>query len=129
MVEAIPNASIETTEYECSVCSEYLQPEGDHIPINLPCGHCYCLVCVESIRKQARQSGTPYFYCPECRGVQSVDAQLAKSYKLIEILQRNVNSSLKENRSPFVDLTNVVGPAEMSPDDGSFSTKRKRGRS
>jgi hypothetical protein len=88
-------AMIPTTNLECSVCHDLFQD-----PRNLPCGHTFCLQCLQKILQAAvtpNGNGTvDKIPCPECRTLFSVGSQklqdLPKNYILA-----NLMSSLSAN--------------------------------
>ncbi|XP_029308795.1 E3 ubiquitin/ISG15 ligase TRIM25-like [Cottoperca gobio] len=57
---AATTISIEQDQFCCSVCLEVLRD-----PVTIPCGHSYCLDCIEDYWNRAKQKGQ--YSCPQCR--------------------------------------------------------------
>ncbi|XP_072553404.1 E3 ubiquitin/ISG15 ligase TRIM25-like [Salminus brasiliensis] len=67
-------------ELSCAIC---LQLYDD--PVSLPCGHSYCLACVQSSQKSEQPGGQPR--CPECRKEYSGLETLLRNFKLNGIVE------------------------------------------
>ena len=66
----VPQSGGETSE--CPVCMDsYAAPPSQHVPMNLPCGHSVCKLCIskmQTVALQQRRGGEPpKVRCPECR--------------------------------------------------------------
>lgn len=80
------------TEEEAFVCSVCLDTLKD--PATLPCGHSYCLACIQSHwdRKDIKGQHS----CPQCRQVFNPRPSLAKSTVLVEAMEKLRTSSFKQ---------------------------------
>ncbi|XP_030633901.1 finTRIM family, member 86 [Chanos chanos] len=68
-------------EFVCSVCLEVLRD-----PATLPCGHTYCLLCIQKHWDQGTSKGE--CYCPQCRQVFNPRPTLARSTVLMEAMEK-----------------------------------------
>nr|XP_023689230.1 tripartite motif-containing protein 16-like protein [Paramormyrops kingsleyae] len=68
-------------EFNCSVCLETL-----HEPATLPCGHTYCLPCIQS--HWDRGEAKKVYSCPQCRQTFSPRPRLAKNTLLVEAMEK-----------------------------------------
>ncbi|KAK7882835.1 hypothetical protein WMY93_029009 [Mugilogobius chulae] len=93
--------------FTCSVCLETLRD-----PATLPCGHSYCLVCIQNHWDKKDSQGQ--FSCPQCRQVFNPRPSLAKSTLLVEAMEKLRTNSLKQNAPPslpiYVDVLPADGP-------------------
>uniref|UniRef100_A0A3B4C1B8 Tripartite motif containing 25 n=1 Tax=Pygocentrus nattereri TaxID=42514 RepID=A0A3B4C1B8_PYGNA len=67
-------------ELSCAIC---LQLYND--PVSLPCGHSYCLACVQTSQKSDLPGGQPR--CPECRQEYDGLESLLRNFKLCGIVE------------------------------------------
>ncbi|XP_042353418.1 E3 ubiquitin/ISG15 ligase TRIM25 [Plectropomus leopardus] len=92
--------SIEQEQFCCSVCLEVLRD-----PVTIPCGHSYCLDCIEDYWNRAKQKGQ--YSCPQCRQVFNPRPLLSRNTVLGEVLE-------KVQRSGFQAATqNLAKPEEV----------------
>ncbi|XP_051944249.1 tripartite motif-containing protein 16-like protein isoform X1 [Hippocampus zosterae] len=54
--------SVEQDQFSCSVCLEVLRD-----PVTIPCGHSYCLSCIEDYWSRVKPQKAPQYSCPQCR--------------------------------------------------------------
>ncbi|XP_034459737.1 finTRIM family, member 86 isoform X2 [Hippoglossus hippoglossus] len=87
-------ASVWTEEetFVCSVCLDTLKD-----PATLPCGHSYCLACIQSHWDKRDRMGE--YSCPQCRQVFSPRPSLAKSTVLVEAMEKLRTNSFKQSFS------------------------------
>ncbi|KAM8838426.1 E3 ubiquitin/ISG15 ligase TRIM25-like [Synchiropus picturatus] len=78
---AATTISIEEDQFCCSVCLEVLRD-----PVTIPCGHSYCLACIQDYwsRDRAREQ----YSCPQCRQVFRPRPLLSRNTVLGEVLER-----------------------------------------
>lgn len=74
------NISVTESQFRCPVCLDILND-----PVSIPCGHTYCMVCMNSYWDQA-ESG-PYS-CPQCRETFSPRPVLRRNTVLAEVVEK-----------------------------------------
>lgn len=90
--------------FVCSVCLETLKD-----PATLPCGHSYCLVCIQSHWDKIGSKGQ--YSCPQCRQVFSARPSLSRSTVLVEAMEKLRANSLKQNPMPiYLEVLPEAGP-------------------
>jgi len=85
---AATTISIEQYQFSCSVCLEVLRD-----PATIPCGHSYCLDCIEGYWNGAKQKGQ--YSCPQCRQVFNVRPLLSRNTVLGEVVEKFQRSELQ----------------------------------
>ncbi|KAL3057075.1 hypothetical protein OYC64_007540 [Pagothenia borchgrevinki] len=85
----------EEETFVCSVCLDTLKN-----PATLPCGHSYCLACIQSHWDKGNRKGE--FSCPQCRQVFNPRPSLAKSTVLVEAMEKLRTNSLRQSSSKAV---------------------------
>ncbi|XP_075957163.1 finTRIM family, member 86 [Anarhichas minor] len=85
----------EEETFVCSVCLDTLKD-----PATLPCGHSYCLACIQSHWDKRDSKGQ--CSCPQCRQVFNPRPSLAKSTVLAECIEKLRTNSLKRSLSTAV---------------------------
>ncbi|XP_023256337.1 E3 ubiquitin/ISG15 ligase TRIM25-like [Seriola lalandi dorsalis] len=110
------------TEEETFVCSVCLDTLKD--PATLPCGHSYCLACIQSHWDKGHSKGQ--HSCPQCRQVFNPRPSLAKSTVLVEAMEKLRTNSLKQifstaasSAPPSMPIYLEVLP-DMGPQQGSM---------
>lgn len=83
------SAWTEEETFTCSVCLETLRD-----PATLPCGHSYCLICIQNHWDKRDSQGQ--YSCPQCRQVFNPRPLLAKSTLLVEAMEKLRTNSLKQ---------------------------------
>nr|XP_020441579.1 tripartite motif-containing protein 65-like [Monopterus albus] len=91
------------TEEETFVCSVCLDTLKD--PATLPCGHSYCLACIQSHWDKKDRKG--HYSCPQCRQVFNPRPSLAKSTLLVEAMEKLRTNSLKQSSSSASPSTSM----------------------
>lgn len=76
---AAATISIEEDQFCCSVCLEVLRD-----PVTIPCGHSYCLDCIEDYWNRPKQKGQ--YSCPQCRQVFNPRPLLSRNTVLGEVV-------------------------------------------
>ncbi|XP_034557544.1 finTRIM family, member 86 [Notolabrus celidotus] len=82
----------EEETFVCSVCLDTLKE-----PATLPCGHSYCLACIQSHWDKKDRKGE--CSCPQCRQVFKPRPSLAKSTVLVEAMEKLRTNSFKQGSS------------------------------
>ncbi|CAB1348711.1 unnamed protein product [Coregonus sp. 'balchen'] len=85
-------------EFVCSVCLETLRD-----PATLPCGHTYCLPCIQEHWDRNEAKGQ--FNCPQCRQVFTPRPSLAKSTVLVEAMEKLRIKGIQEY--PYLSISSA----------------------
>ncbi|XP_031721003.1 E3 ubiquitin/ISG15 ligase TRIM25-like [Anarrhichthys ocellatus] len=85
---AATTISIEQDQFCCSVCLEVLRD-----PVTIPCGHSYCLDCIEDYWNRAKQKGQ--YSCPQCRQVFNPRPLLSRNTVLGEVVEKFLQSGVQ----------------------------------
>ncbi|XP_019748236.1 finTRIM family, member 86 isoform X3 [Hippocampus comes] len=104
----------EEETFVCSVCLETLKD-----PATLPCGHSYCLACIQSHWDKGNSKGQ--YSCPQCRQIFKPRPTLAKSTLLVEAMEKLRTNSLKQSPSATGSSAPPSEPIylEILPDTGT----------
>ncbi|XP_018543118.1 finTRIM family, member 86 [Lates calcarifer] len=102
------------TEEETFVCSVCLDTLKD--PATLPCGHSYCLACIQSHWDKGDSKGQ--YSCPQCRQVFNPRPSLAKSTVLAEAMEKLRTNSIKQTAPPSNPIYLEVLPGPGGPGPG-----------
>lgn len=78
---AAATISVEEDQFCCSVCLEVLRD-----PATIPCGHSYCLDCIQDYWNRSKQKGQ--YSCPQCRQVFNPRPLLSRNTVLGEVVER-----------------------------------------
>lgn len=78
---AAATISIEQDQFCCPVCLEILRD-----PVTIPCGHSYCLDCIEDYWNRPKQKGQ--YSCPQCRQVFNPRPLLSRNTVLGEVVEK-----------------------------------------
>lgn len=101
----------------CPVCLETLKD-----PATLPCGHSYCLACIQ--RHWDRGSIRGQYSCPQCRQAFNPRPSLARSTMLVEAMEK-LRSQRENQESPYLTLSSAPPSMpiylELIPDTGPGS--------
>ncbi|XP_026146845.1 tripartite motif-containing protein 65-like isoform X6 [Carassius auratus] len=87
-------------QYSCSICLELLRD-----PVTIPCGHSYCMSCINECWNTNDQKGI--YRCPQCRHTFNSKPPLNKSTMLAEIMEK-----LRSTES----AQSLAGPGEIACD-------------
>ncbi|XP_040000548.1 uncharacterized protein LOC120799424 [Xiphias gladius] len=85
---AAATVSVEQDQFCCPVCLEVLRD-----PVTIPCGHSYCLDCIEDYWKRTRQEGQ--YSCPQCRQVFNPRPLLSRNTVLGEVVEKFQRTGLQ----------------------------------
>lgn len=97
-------------EFVCPVCLEVLRD-----PATLPCGHTYCLLCIQKHWDKGAYKNV--FSCPQCRQTFNPRPSLSRSTVLAEALEKLRLRSQQQDPSSPVYVT--VLPDLPTSQDGS----------
>ncbi|KAM9468680.1 finTRIM family, member 86 isoform 1-T1 [Clarias gariepinus] len=92
-----------TEDFSCPVCLEILSD-----PATIPCGHTYCLQCIQKHWDKAAAKGK--FSCPQCRQMFNPRPTLGRNNMLMELM--------KKLRVGELDNSSPVNPS-LQPSAGS----------
>lgn len=82
---AAATISVEQDQFCCSVCLEVLRD-----PVTIPCGHSYCLDCIEDYWNTAKQKDQ--YSCPQCRQEFNPKPLLSRNTVLAEVVEKFLKS-------------------------------------
>ena len=74
------NISVTESQFRCPVCLDILKD-----PVSTPCGHTYCMSCINNYWDQADQGK---FSCPQCREAFSPRPVLRRNTVLAEVVEK-----------------------------------------
>ncbi|XP_073673509.1 finTRIM family, member 86 [Garra rufa] len=89
--------------FACPICLDILKD-----PATLPCGHSYCLLCIQKHWDRTATKGS--YECPQCRQHFNPRPVLAKSNVLMEALEK-----LRLSRQDGPDSSDPAGSSEAPP--------------
>ncbi|XP_029931229.1 E3 ubiquitin/ISG15 ligase TRIM25-like [Myripristis murdjan] len=85
---AATTISIEEDQFSCPVCLDVLRE-----PVTIPCGHSYCLDCIEDYWNRPTQKGQ--YSCPQCRQLFSPRPALSRNTVLQEVVDKLQRTGLQ----------------------------------
>ncbi|KAK1805617.1 hypothetical protein P4O66_019900, partial [Electrophorus voltai] len=86
MAEA--RVSEDQDQFSCPVCLDLLKD-----PVAIPCGHSFCMVCINDFWDQEDQRGI--YSCPQCRETFTPRPVLRRNYMLAKALQKLKKTELQ----------------------------------
>ncbi|MBN3279528.1 TRI25 ligase, partial [Polyodon spathula] len=111
MAEA--NISLSEEQFSCPVCLEILKD-----PVTIPCGHSYCMECIDYHWKQPEQRNA--ISCPQCRLNFCPKPILRKNFLLADVVEKLKQTGF----SPALSAHSLTKPGHVPCD---FCTGRKLG--
>lgn len=107
------NISVTESQFKCPICLDILND-----PVSIPCGHTYCMVCMNSYWDQA-ESG-PYS-CPQCRETFSPRPVLRRNTVLAEVVEKLKLTDALSATAPELYRGGVGDvPCDFCPIDGKL---------
>ncbi|KAM9845009.1 E3 ubiquitin/ISG15 ligase TRIM25-like [Aulostomus maculatus] len=97
---AAATISIDQDQFCCSVCLEVLRD-----PVTIPCGHSYCLDCIEDYWNRAKQKNQ--YSCPQCRQVFNPRPLLSRNTVLGEVVEKFQRTGFQSPAQPPVTPEDV----------------------
>ncbi|KAG7454161.1 E3 ubiquitin/ISG15 ligase TRIM25-like [Solea senegalensis] len=80
---------LDKDQFNCSICLDVLKE-----PVTIPCGHSYCLVCIQNYWDQDDYLGS--YVCPQCRHTSSPRPVLARNTMLADVVEKFKKNGLQE---------------------------------
>ncbi|XP_062864906.1 tripartite motif-containing protein 16-like [Trichomycterus rosablanca] len=103
--------SVAQDEFSCSVCLETLKD-----PAAIPCGHSFCMVCINNCWDQEDDKGT--YSCPQCRKTFTPRPEVSKNTMLAGVVKKLKKTELQAPHPGHCS----TGPEDV---DCDFCTERK----
>ncbi|XP_028670658.1 tripartite motif-containing protein 16-like protein [Erpetoichthys calabaricus] len=122
MAEAL--SSLSMSQYSCSLCLEVLKE-----PATLPCGHNYCLECINKHWDRLDIKGT--CKCPQCEMEFHPRPQLYKNTTLSDLIENIKEHTVRRTpskRKRKASMTNMASNSEshlQHPGESATSKRRK----
>uniref|UniRef100_A0A3P8ZQ29 E3 ubiquitin/ISG15 ligase TRIM25-like n=1 Tax=Esox lucius TaxID=8010 RepID=A0A3P8ZQ29_ESOLU len=104
---------LEQDQFCCSVCLDLLKE-----PVTIPCGHSYCLSCIEGYWDQDDLKGV--YSCPQCRQTFTPRPILRKNNMLAEVVEK-----LKTGLQTASPVLCCAGPGDVVCDSCTGTRKQK----
>ncbi|KAL6485607.1 hypothetical protein MHYP_G00049990 [Metynnis hypsauchen] len=104
--------SVDQDQFSCPVCLDLLKD-----PVSLPCGHSYCMVCINGYWDQDDQRRV--YSCPQCRETFTPRPVLRRNNMLAEVVEKLKKTELQAASPAHC----YAGPGDVECD---FCTGRKR---
>ncbi|KAL2087639.1 hypothetical protein ACEWY4_016467 [Coilia grayii] len=79
--------------FRCSICLELVRD-----PVTIPCGHNYCMKCINGCWNREGQKGE--YSCPQCRETFTPRPVLKKNTMLAELVDKMTNSAFQTASPP-----------------------------
>ncbi|KAL7871975.1 hypothetical protein SRHO_G00069580 [Serrasalmus rhombeus] len=95
--------SVDHLQFSCSICLDLLKD-----PVTTPCGHSFCMVCINDFWDHATQSGV--YSCPQCREAFVPRPVLRRNNVMAEVVDKLKRKDLK-SPSP-VQYSSETGDVE-----------------
>uniref|UniRef100_UPI0037E77BF2 E3 ubiquitin/ISG15 ligase TRIM25-like n=1 Tax=Semicossyphus pulcher TaxID=241346 RepID=UPI0037E77BF2 len=104
---------LDREKLSCSVCLDLLKD-----PVTIPCGHSYCMICINNCWDKETEKGEGAHSCPQCRQTFTLRPALVKNTMLAEF----VEELKKVNPQPASPHLSYAGPGDVACD---FCTGKK----
>ncbi|KAF7652582.1 hypothetical protein LDENG_00095170 [Lucifuga dentata] len=107
------NISVTESQFRCPICLDILKD-----PVSIPCGHTYCMACINDYWDQAE---TGQFSCPQCRETFSPRPVLRRNTVLAEVVNKLKLSETASSTPPelYVGGLGEV-PCDFCPVEGKL---------
>ncbi|XP_041849703.1 E3 ubiquitin/ISG15 ligase TRIM25-like isoform X2 [Melanotaenia boesemani] len=98
---AAATISVDQDQFCCPVCLEVLRD-----PVTIPCGHSYCLDCIEDYWNRDKQKDQ--YSCPQCRQVFNPRPLLSRNTVLGEVVEKFLRSEQLRAAAQHLDRPEEV---------------------
>ncbi|XP_037393305.1 tripartite motif-containing protein 16-like isoform X3 [Pygocentrus nattereri] len=109
MAEA--SISVDQDQFSCPVCLDLLKD-----PVAIPCGHSFCMVCIN--RHWDQEDQRRVYSCPQCRETFTLRPVLRRNYFIAEMVEKVKKPELQAASPAHC----YAGPGDVECD---FCTRRK----
>lgn len=75
------NISVDHLQFSCSICLDLLKD-----PVTTPCGHSFCMLCINAYWDQPLQKGV--YSCPQCRETFTLRPVLRRNNVMAEVVEK-----------------------------------------
>ncbi|XP_066532695.1 E3 ubiquitin/ISG15 ligase TRIM25-like [Hoplias malabaricus] len=75
------NISVDQLQFSCSICLDFLKD-----PVTTPCGHSFCMICINDFWDHAPQRGV--YSCPQCRETYLPRPVLRRNNVMAEVVDK-----------------------------------------
>ncbi|XP_076873268.1 tripartite motif-containing protein 16-like [Brachyhypopomus gauderio] len=89
--------SADQDDFKCPICLHLLKD-----PVTSPCGHNFCMDCLNGYWDQEQQQ---VYFCPQCRETFNPRPALRRNNMLSELLLTLQNTDAKDSFSTFLDVS------------------------
>ena len=96
---------LDQESFSCSICLDLLKD-----PVTIPCGHSYCLQCIENVWEEEKDKKLPS--CPQCRQAFTPRPVLVKSVMLAVLVEQLKKTGLQAAPADRSD----AGPDDVTCD-------------
>ncbi|XP_026160090.1 E3 ubiquitin/ISG15 ligase TRIM25-like isoform X2 [Mastacembelus armatus] len=109
------NISVTESQFRCPICLDILKD-----PVSIPCGHTYCMGCVNNYWDQA-ESGQ--FSCPQCREAFSPRPVLRRNTVLADVVDKLKLSEVVVAPEPYLGGVGEV-PCDFCPAESKLRANK-----
>lgn len=87
------NISVDHLQFSCSICLDLLKD-----PVTTPCGHSFCMACINDFWNQPLQKGV--YSCPQCRETFMPRPVLRRNNVMAEVVEKLKSKDLTSASFP-----------------------------
>ncbi|XP_076874289.1 E3 ubiquitin/ISG15 ligase TRIM25-like [Brachyhypopomus gauderio] len=102
---AVANISIDHDQFSCPICLDLLKD-----PAAIPCGHSFCMKCINGCWDQGDQTGV--YSCPQCRETFTPRPVLRRNNMLAEVVEKLKKTELQPSSPSHC----YAGPGDVECD-------------
>ena len=101
------NISVTESQFRCPICQDIWKN-----PVSIPCGHTYCMFCINSYWDHAENA---QFSCPQCREMFSPRPVLRRNTVLAEVVEKVKMNEMVTSTVPELYLGVGDVPCDFCP--------------